>query len=79
MNQNELNTEPEAEPQDGGLPSTDLLCNNRLLAMSEYYDKLQTEWEDSAKRNGDCEFRKGFAHACKIFKNRLKSEAKNLR
>ena len=43
--------------------------NNRLLAMSEYYDKLQTEYEDRAKRNGDCEFLKGFAHACKIFKS----------
>ena len=71
MEQPENNTEE-------ALASNDLLCKDRLLAMSEYYDKLQTEWEESAERNGDCEFRKGFAHACKIFKKRLKCEAEYL-
>ena len=37
MNPNEPNTEPEAEPQEGGLPSTDLLCPEDYPRGSKWY------------------------------------------
>jgi len=53
MNQHETNTEPEATPQEGGLPSTDLLCKKDLedlyrRFLNAHYSMAADEWNENA-------------------------------
>ena len=53
MNQQETNTEPEATPQEGGLPSTDLLCKKDLedlyrRFLNAHYSMAADEWNENA-------------------------------